>query len=209
MVLVCLVTYHLARQTDFVRYYMVACSREDSSENHRQPNNYDQVWTIISNTVINTKLEDRTRSCVDIALGNKGCLKECHVATNDVIMANSLWTYVQMIVNECAKFEVDLIDKSARIGYENWLLKIINIQQLIIKTIWRHNMTSLQVCHCRVIFYTPTKFHDDRSYMILMTSWWRHPHCTTECISIQHNKALTKRNLKIPCFVQQISRKEC
>ena len=39
-------------------------------------------------------------------------------------------------------------------------------------------MTSLQVCHCTVIFYIPTKFHDDRnlSYMyfaILMMSSWR------------------------------------
>ena len=24
-------------------------------------------------------------------------------------------------------------------------------------------MTSLQVCHCRVTFYIPTKFHDDRN----------------------------------------------
>ena len=39
----------------------------------------------------------------------------------------------------CAKYKVDLIDKSARIGY---LKKIINI---------------------KCILYIPTKFHDDRN----------------------------------------------
>ena len=42
MVLVCLVTYHLARKTDFVRYYMVACTR-DGYEEHPQLNQYDRV----------------------------------------------------------------------------------------------------------------------------------------------------------------------
>ncbi|XP_033631141.1 equilibrative nucleoside transporter 4-like isoform X1 [Asterias rubens] len=42
MVLVCLVTYHLARKTDFVRYYMVACTR-DGYDEHPQLNQYDRL----------------------------------------------------------------------------------------------------------------------------------------------------------------------
>ena len=41
---------------------------------------------------------------------------------------------------------------------------------------------SLQVCHCRVIFYIPTKFYDDRNLSYIMSYikkiWWRHDDVT-------------------------------
>ena len=46
-------------------------------------------------------------TCVD-----KGSLKECHVTTNDVIVTKSCWTHDQMIINECAKFKVIIINNN-------------------------------------------------------------------------------------------------
>ncbi|XP_022103338.1 equilibrative nucleoside transporter 4-like isoform X2 [Acanthaster planci] len=45
MVLVCLLTHHLARRTDFVRYYMTACSRREESveDQARWVNRYNQL----------------------------------------------------------------------------------------------------------------------------------------------------------------------
>ena len=41
---------------------------------------------------------------------------ECHMTTNDVIMTKSFGTHVQMIINECAKFKVDRINKTSQSG---------------------------------------------------------------------------------------------
>ena len=60
---------------------------------------------------------NQTCSSVDITLGNKANLKDCHVTTKDIIMTESFGTHIQMIIHECAKFKVDRINKSDRIGY--------------------------------------------------------------------------------------------
>ena len=39
-----------------------------------------------------------------------------HVTTNDVIMTKSFRTHLQMIINECAKFKVDQINKTSQSG---------------------------------------------------------------------------------------------
>ena len=49
-----------------------------------------------------------------------------HLTHDNVIMMSMSGTNLQMVLCVCAKYKVDLIDKSARIGY---LKKIINIQK--------------------------------------------------------------------------------
>ena len=39
-----------------------------------------------------------------------------HVTTDDVIMTKSFETHIQMIINECAKFKVDRINKTSQSG---------------------------------------------------------------------------------------------